>query len=166
MPEAYTLALEGPTSLEKACKRIGGCAKKIDKSTPPSLGADRLPDGWSEVTMVRSRKGKEGGVRLALHGPGGWWLSAPLFDAPRGSRLGKLRLYARQLSEPDRRYVLGLARMGPTNEADEAYVACRLAETPTCVRVVRSRSALVNALPEGNMSIAEGAAETAGVFHW
>ena len=160
VPEQYSLALEGPDSLAKHCKRIGGCAntKTFDTGSVPSLGADRLPDGWSEVTMVRGRKGNEAGVRMALHGPQGWWFSAPLFDAAAGSRVGKLRLYARALSEPERRYVLGLVRTSPSNDADEAYVACRLEDTPRCIRVVRTRGTLANALPEGNLSVAEGAA--------
>jgi hypothetical protein len=31
---------------------------------------------------------------------------------------------------------------------------------------MRGRSALVNALPEGNLSVADGAAEVAGMFTW
>ena len=167
LPSEYSLDLEGPAKISALCKGIGGCAKKIGRAHPqaPRLAADRLPAGWSEAVMLRGKR--EGGVRLALHGDAGWWLSAPLFDVPGGTRLGKLRLYARQLSEgEDRRYVLGLARMGATDDTKEAYVACRLEDAPTCVRVLRTRGTHVSGLPEGNLSVSAQAADPSGVFHW
>ena len=167
LPAEYSLALQGPGTLSKLCKQIGGCAKKIGNAhpKPPTLGADRLPSGWSEVTMVRAKK--EGGVRLALHGTAGWWLSEPVFDLPTGTRLGKLRLYARRLSEGTaRKYVLGLARPGASDSASEAYIACRLDAEPSCIRVHRKRGSLVNALPEGALAIETAAANAVGVFHW
>lgn len=167
LPDAYALALEGPAKLSALCKQVGGCAKKIGNAHPkgPTLASDRLPPGWSEVTMIRAKR--EGGVRLALHGAAGWWLSEPVFDLPTGVRLGKLRLYSRRLSEgTERMYVLGLARPGATDSASEAYLACRLDAEPTCVRVHRSRGSLVNALPEGVLSVEPGAADAVGVFHW
>ncbi len=167
VPEAFELSLEGPSSLAKLCRSIGGCAKKIGRGhdQPPRLDAERLPKGWSDVKMVRAKK--EGGVRLALHGSGGWWLSAPLFDARRNSRLGKLRLYARQLAESqERRYVLGLARANTRDDSPEVYVACRLDDTPTCVRVPRARGMHVNALPEGTLAVDPAAEGPSGVFSW
>lgn len=167
LPTEYSLPLQGPAKLSKLCQRIGGCAKKIGNAHPtaPTLGTDRLPSGWSEVTMIRAKK--EGGVRLALHGATGWWLSDPVFDLPTGTRLGKLRLYGRHLSEgAERKYVLGLARPGATDSESEVYLACRLDETPTCIHVDRKRGALVNALPEGTLAIEDAAAEATGIFHW
>lgn len=167
VPDAYALSLEGPSSFTKLCRGIGGCAKRIGRGhdRPPRLDAERLPKGWSDVKMVRAKK--EGGVRLALHGPGGWWLSAPLFDARRNARLGKLRLYARQLAEGlDRRYVLGLARTNTGDNSPEVYVACRLSDSPTCVRVPRTRGAHVNALPEGTLAVDPDAGSPSGVFSW
>lgn len=167
LPHEYSLPLQGPGKLSKLCKQIGGCAKKIGNAhpKPPTLGTDRLPSGWSEVTMIRAKK--EGGVRLALHGTAGWWLSDPVFDLPTGTRLGKLRLYGRRLSEgTGRKYVLGLARPGATDSASEAYIACRLDGTPTCIRVNRTRGSLVNALPEGTLAIEDSAADATGIFHW
>ncbi len=167
VPDAYVLPLEGPGSLAKLCRGIGGCAKTIGRGHehPPSLAAERLPEGWSDVKMLRANK--EGGVRIALHGPGGWWLSAPVFDAPRNTRLGKLRLYARQLAEGlDRRYVLGLARTDTREDSPEVFFACRLEETPRCVRVPKVRGAQVNALPEGTLSVAPSAGDPSGVFTW
>ncbi len=167
VPEAFALSLEGPSTFTKLCRDIGGCAKKIGRGhdRPPRLDADRLPAGWSEVKMVRGKK--EGGVRLALHGAGGWWLSAPVFGARRNSRLGKLRLYARQLAEGlDRRYVLGLARTTTRDDSPEVYLACRLDNTPTCVRVARVRGAHVNALPEGTLAVDPSLGELSGVFSW
>lgn len=167
LPAEYNLPLQGPDTLAKLCKQIGGCAKKIGTAhpKPPTLGADRLPTGWQEVTMLRARK--EGGVRLALHGAAGWWLSAPVFDLPTGTRVGKLRLYARRLSEDaGHKYVLGLARPGASDSGSEAYIACHLDDAPTCIRVDRKRGSLVNALPERTLAIEDAAAEAAGVFHW
>lgn len=167
VPEAFALSLEGPSTFAKLCRGVGGCAKKIGRGhdQPPRLDAERLPNGWSDVKMVRAKK--EGGVRLALHGAGGWWLSAPLFEASRGSRLGKLRLYARQLAEgTDRRYVLGLARTTTRDHSPEVYVACRLGDTPKCVRVPRARGAHVNALPEGTLAVDPATGDPSGVFSW
>lgn len=167
LPTDYALSLQGPDKLGKLCKQVGGCAKKIGNAhpKPPTLAADRLPTGWSEVTMVRAKK--EGGVRLALHGTAGWWLSEPVFDLPTGTRLGKLRLYARRLSEgPARHYVLGLARPGASDSASEAYLACRLDDEPTCLRVHRKRGSLVNALPERTLVVESSAADASGVFEW
>lgn len=167
VPEAYVLSLDGPKSLGKLCRGIGGCAKKIGRGhdQPPRLDAERLAKGWSDVKMIRAKK--EGGVRLALHGAGGWWLSAPIFDAPRNTRLGKLRLYARQLAEGlERRYVLGLARTTTRDDGPEVYIACRLGETPKCVRVPRARGEHVNALPEGTLAVDPAAGDPSGVFSW
>lgn len=167
LPEAFELSLTGPSTFAKLCRSVGGCAKKIGRGhdQPPRLDAERLPKGWTDVKMVRAKK--EGGVRLALHGRGGWWLSAPLFEARRGARLGKLRLYARQLAEgTDRRYVLGLARSNTRDDSPESYVACRLGDAPKCVRVPRVRGQHVNALPEGTLAIDPAAGDPSGVFSW
>ncbi len=165
IPSDFTLALTGPGKLAKLCKRIGGCAKRIGRGRSDQSLDDRLPDGWTEAKYVRGEK--EGGVRLALHGVAGWWLSAPLFEVPRGSRLGKLRLHARQLGEGEaRRYVLGLARTEEKDDAAEAFVTCRLGETPTCIRVPKAPGELVNALPEGNLSIEPRSSGAHGVFSW
>lgn len=167
VPKAYVLPLQGPASLGKLCRGIGGCAKKIGRGhdQPPRLDAERLAKGWSDVKMVRAKK--EGGVRLALHGSRGWWLSEPIFDAPRNTRLGKLRLYARQLAEGvERRYVLGLARTSTREDSPEVYLACRLTDTPSCVRVPRSRGEHVNALPEGTLAVDPAAGAPSGVFSW
>ncbi len=165
VPDDFTLALHGPKRLVKHCKSIGGCAKRISKGQSDQSITDRLPDGWTEAKYVRGKK--EGGVRLALRGAGGWWLSDPVFDVRRGTRLGTLRLYARQLGEGEtRRYLLGLARAGTHDEAPEAFVACRLSDAPTCVRVPKNRGELVSALPEGNLAVAPRESGPHGMFSW
>lgn len=158
LPDEHALTLQGPMSRKAMCKSMGGCAKKIGRAPGPRLDSERLPDGWTEVSMLRGKR--EGGVRLALHGEAGWWLSDPLFETSPHAKLGKLRLYARQLSEGvARQYVLGLART--PGGGREAYLACRLNTQPACVRVLKPRGAHVNALPEGNLAVAD-----AGVFRW
>lgn len=165
LPEALALPLEGPGKLKSLCKRIGGCAKKLARGIKtPQLAEDRLPEGWTDVKMVRGKK--EGSPRLAVHGGDGWYLSAPLLEVPRKAKLGKQRLYGRQLGDGTaRKYVLGLSRASGDGAA-ETFIACRLDDQATCVRVPKSRDDVVSALPEGVLSIGARASGPAGVFSW
>lgn len=168
LPDSMKLAIAGPAPLKKLCKVAGGCAKKLGRGhgKGPSLKADRLAEGWIEIKMVRGKK--EGAPRLAFHGPAGWYLSAPLFNASKRAKLGLLRLYARQLGDgQSRRNVLGLARSKQDQET-ETFFACRLDDKgPSCVYVSKGRGVYASALPEGVLTLGprEGGAPW-GVFSW
>ncbi len=164
-PEAFALPLEGPGKLKSLCKGIGGCAKKLARGIKtPELATDRLPEGWADVKMVRGKK--EGSPRLALHAADGWYLSAPLLDVPRKTKLGKQRLYGRQLGDGSaRKYVLGLSRASG-DDAAETFVVCRLDASASCVRVPKRREDVVTALPEGVLSVGARVDGPSGVFSW